>query len=213
MRILLILLLAIPAFANDWEQISDEDGIKVFRREVEGSPVLAFRGETVIDASVAKITGVLSDSSKKNDWVSDLLKAYDIKKISEVERIEYNATDAPWPVKNRDFVFHAKGDFDPKARTMTFNLKSTEDATVPPNDDHVRGELLHSKYVLKELSPTQTHTTVEIQVDPKGALPKWVANLVQKKWPRKTLSGIRKQVAKAEVAEHAHTAKLFAGKN
>ena len=33
-------------------------------------------------------------------------------------------------------------------------------------------------------------------MDPKGALPSWVVNLVQKAWPMNTLKALRKQVKK-----------------
>jgi hypothetical protein len=41
--------------------------------------------------------------------------------------------------------------------------------------------------------------TVEIMVDPMGAIPKWLARLKQKKWPRNTLTGLRNYLEKNEV--------------
>ena len=39
----------------------------------------------------------------------------------------------------------------------------------------------------------------ELDCDPKGAIPAWVVNLFQKSWPRNTLEGIRRQVAKPDI--------------
>jgi len=37
----------------------------------------------------------------------------------------------------------------------------------------------------------------EVHTDPKGSLPKWLVNLVQKSWAHTTLMGLRAQVGKA----------------
>ncbi len=200
-----LLLLASTSFGDEaWEQLSDEDGIKVWRREVEGSPVVAFRGEAVMNASLAKVASVLDDTKRKGEWVCNLLEAKDVKIISPLERIEYNRTDAPWPISDRDFVFKADVKLDKKAKTLYVHIKSTTDPSCPVDEDKaVRGELLDSKYTLVQLEDGRTRVTVEIQVDPKGSVPKWVVNWAQKGWPRKSLEGIRGQCAKSDVPELA----------
>jgi hypothetical protein len=202
--ILLLVAASTSLGGETWEELSDEDGIKVWRREVEGSPVVAFKGETVIPASLAKVASVLDDTSRKGEWVANLLEAKDVKIISPTERIEYNRTDAPWPVSDRDFVFRADVKVDKAARTLYVLIKSTTDASCPVDEEMaVRGELLDSKYTLTLLDDGRTRVIVEIQVDPKGSVPKWVVNWAQKGWPRKTLEGIRGQCKKADVKELA----------
>ncbi len=34
---------------GEWQEINDKDGIKVFRKQVEGSKIIAFRGVTVVE--------------------------------------------------------------------------------------------------------------------------------------------------------------------
>jgi hypothetical protein len=187
-----------------WEQLSNEDGITVWRREVAGSPVVAVKGEAVIAASLAKTASVLADTSRAKEWVCSLGEARVLRVISPTARIEYNRLAAPWPVSDRDFVFSTEIKIDRKARTVTFELKSVVDALAPPDDDKaVRGELLSSTYVLTQVEERKTKVTVEIQVDPKGSIPKWLVNYAQKGWPRGTLEGVRDQAAKADVKELA----------
>jgi hypothetical protein len=202
----LLLLLGVSTClgGNSWEELSNEDGIKVWRREVEGSPVVAFRGETIIDASLAKVANVLDDTPRKGEWVCNLLEAKNVRMISTMERVEYNRTSAPWPIKDRDFVFRADVKVDKKAKAITILIKSVTDPLMPVDEDKaVRGELLDSSYVLTSLGDNKTRVVVEIQVDPKGSVPKWVVNWAQKGWPRKTLDGIRGQCAKSDVKELA----------
>ena len=92
-----------------WEQLANEPTIKTWRKQVPGSPLFAFRGEAIIDASIPKIAQVLSDTSRKTEWVHKSVEAKNIRMISDLERIEYNHTSTPFPLTDRDFVFHEIG--------------------------------------------------------------------------------------------------------
>ena len=209
MSVSAITLASIP---RGWEKVSDDNGISVARQEVAGSPLVAFRGEAVIDAPMAKVANVLMDTSRKLEWVSDIKEARDIRQINQFERVEYNHTGTPWPTTDRDFVFHATAKLDRANQSMTFELKSIVDPAVPETKN-VRGELKQSYYKLTSIANgTKTMLEVEIQADPKGAIPKWLVNLTQKKWPRKTIEGIRAQCAKPDVLEHPGIKAYFASK-
>lgn len=189
---------------NDWEELSDEDGIKVYRRDVDGSPIVALKGEAIIEAPLGKVASVLDDTPRKLEWVCNRVEAKNVRVISPTQRVEYNHTSAPWPIKDRDFVFHAEIKVCKAAKTLTYELRSVEDPLMPVDEEKaVRGELLASSYLLKELPGNRTQLTVEIQADPKGSVPKWVVNLFQKSWPRKTIEGIRAQCKKEDVKELA----------
>jgi hypothetical protein len=43
---------------------------------------------------------------------------------------------------------------------------------------------------------TKTKLTVEVHTDPKGMLPSWLVNAIQKGWPSKTLNGLVKRARK-----------------
>jgi hypothetical protein len=81
-------------------------------------------------------------------------------------------------------------------------VKSVEHPKAPAKDSiGVRGVILHGRYVLQPKGPNQTFVKAEYLADPKGILPTWVVNIVQKNWPYKTLAGLRKQVKKSFVQE------------
>lgn len=206
----LISVLAVASVPSAWEELGNDDGILVHRREIPDSDIVAFKGEAVIDAPIAKVANVLIDTSRKLEWVADIKQAKNVREISEFERIEYNHTGTPWPVRDRDFVFHAKVELDRANKTVVFRLKSILDPSMPEASP-VRGELKESSYTLTSIeNDTRTRVLVQIQADPKGSLPRWVVNLTQKKWPRKTLNGIRLQVAKADVLENPAVKAYFA---
>lgn len=196
-----------------WESVADEDGIHVWRREREGSPLVAFKGEALVQAPIARVAMVLHDNKRAGEWVADAVEFRIVEQISPAERIEYNRTTAPWPVKDRDFVFRACLEVDPAHRTLLYRLRSVVDPRVPEDDDKaVRGELTNSSYLLEALDDSRTRVTVEIECDPRGSIPKWVVNLAQKGWPRATLEGIRRQVAKPDVLPLAWIDDALAGK-
>ena len=65
-----------------------------------------------------------------------------------------------------------------------------------PKTVGVRAELKKSLYTLTPMGANMTKVEVEILSDPKGLIPKWLVNLIQKSWPHKTLMAIKAQVEK-----------------
>lgn len=216
----LCLSAALPALADTvssdagWEELANEDGIQTWRKELEGSPVVAFKGRAVIDAPIAKVANVLYDTSRKLEWVAKIKESKDIRYMTKLERVEYNHTGTPWPLKDRDFVFHARARLDRANKTMVLHIQSVEDPAAPEQRCCIRAKLHSSNYTLKAVEGgAKTELTVEIHADPMGKVPKWVVNLFQKAWPRTTLENVQKQVAKADVKAHPELEAYFAGKD
>jgi hypothetical protein len=207
----LFFLLSSPSYAADqdraapdsqyqnWELIANKDGLKTFQRDTDQG-IVGFRGETVMDATIEQIATVLADMPSRKKWMDEVVEAKRIKMNSIFDRVEYNHTAVPWPFQNRDFVYSAKVDVNTKEKTMLITMQSTEDAEMPPKDGIVRGQMHLSRYYLKSLEGgKKTFVTVEIIVDPKGAIPKWIVRLKQKKWPRNTLSGLARYIANNKI--------------
>jgi hypothetical protein len=184
-----------------WEKIREEDGILVYRREIEGSPLVAFRGEGEIEAPIALVALVEMDLSHNSEWIDSLVEGRLLEARSESEYFAYSHIKGPPLISDRDFVNHIKVDFK-APDSITFNLQASEHPA-SPNDGHVRGQLIHSSFHLTAVTPTRTKLVCEIQADPKGSLPKWVVNFFQKGWAYKTIMALRKQVTKPGIVERA----------
>ncbi len=197
--VLAMTILASSAMAKintQWKSIKTEDGIKVFKGAVKGEDVVAFKGDAVIDGDIQEVMTVLYDMTKKKEWVDRLVETKLVRQLDKTARVEYNRSATPWPLSDRDFVYKAKIDFNKKKTFAKIRLNSTEDIKAPQNKGVVRGELKESMYTLTALKNGKTRLTVEILADPKGMLPKWLVNIIQKKWPLKTIAGIREQIKK-----------------
>jgi hypothetical protein len=195
---------AAPAQAPQptWEKIGDDEGIAVYRREVPGSPIVAFKGEGIIDASILRVSSVIVDSSRATEWIDSLKEARILRQVSETETIHYDHIGTPIVMKDRDFVSDCKLEFDPAQKKVMLKIHSVNDASAPATD-YIRGELLHSSFVLTSIEHgAKTRVVAEIHADPKGSVAKWIVNLFQKKWPHNTITSLRRQVAKPDIVEH-----------
>lgn len=187
-------------FAVEWKQVSDSNGITVSKTKIAGSKIVGFRGETSIYASAEKIMHVLVDNDHRVDWVDRLKTSTVLETVGPYEYVLYQEFKLPWPLKNRDFVYRGKATRMKDGRVV-LDLRS-ELHSKAPKTVGVRAELINSKYTITPIGKFKSKLEVEIFSDPKGAIPKWLVNLIQKKWPQKTLMAIKSQVEKTYVKEH-----------
>lgn len=186
---------------DDWEKIREEDGIFVYRKEVEGSPLVAFRGDGVVEAPLPKVALVQMNLDRVPEWVERMKESRVLEVLSDKDFLTYSHLGAPPLVSDRDFVNRIEIEYDAPSR-IKFNMHSVDDPKAPPTAG-VRGRLLHSSFELTALSPDRTRVVCEIHADPMGSLPKWVVNKFQKGWAFKTISQLRKQVQKNDLYERA----------
>lgn len=191
---------AAPNVGVDWKLINEEKGITAYRKTIPGSPVMAFKGHAIIEAPIGKIYSVILDNEHRKEWVDRLKVSQILENTTPTEYIVYQEFKLPWPISNRDFVYRGKATRNAETGVVQVEMTSIEYPNAPKTVG-VRADLLRSAYILTPIDKTKTMVEVEIQSDPKGALPHWLANLIQKKWPIKTLKGIQEQVVKDYVID------------
>lgn len=198
-----------PKDGAQWEQFDEQDGVRMYRRDVPGTSVVGLRGEAFIAAPIVRVASVLADRKRSTEWIDRLVKTKVIRELSESESINWNHIKTPSPLKDRDFVFKSVITTDPAKKKVTFSYFSVTDSLAPEYDDYVRGSFKSGKFELtmaertnKDGSKTRgTIVVAEVVVDPKGSVPTFLVNMVQKSWPHKTLTALRKQVAKPDIKD------------
>ena len=198
-----------PAQAPSWEMFDEEDGIRMYRRDVAGSSIVALRGEGFIAAPITRVASVLVDRKRSTEWIDRLVKTKLLREISETESIEWDHIKTPSPLKDRDFVFKTVITTDPAKKKVIFSYYSVTDPLAPETDDYVRGTFKAGKFELTMATRTNkdgtktpgTIVNAEVEVDPRGSVPKFIVNMVQKSWPHTTLMAMRKQVAKPDIKD------------
>ena len=198
-----------PAPAPQWELFDEEDGVRCYRRDVAGTDIVALRGEGFVAAPITRVASVLVNRSRAHEWIDRLAKTKMLRQLSETESINWNAIKTPTPLKNRDFVFKAVLSTDPAKKKFLVSYFSVTDPAAPETEHYVRGHFKSGKFELTMVERTNkdgtktkgTHVVAEVIVDPKGSVPKFLVNLVQKSWPHQTITALRKQVAKPDIRD------------
>ena len=182
------------ALAKGWEVVGTFDGVKVSRKVVKGSPLFAFKGITEAELPLDQIIATFSDPNQRKYWVDRYAEHTTIKKtpLSETYWIHFSL---PPLVSDRDYVLKSDASVDQDKGVIEVKIKSIEHPDYPVKCC-VRAQVKETYYKFTALSAQRTRLEVEVHTDPKGMLPNWLVNLIQKKWPSKTLSGLIRRARK-----------------
>ena len=103
------------------------------------------------------------------------------------DRIVYNRTDSPWPVWDRDVVVQTRGRIDVERKRIVIEMKSITDPRKPEVEGVVRIPRLAGHYVLRYITEDLTEVEYQIDADPGGSLPSWLAELASRDLPYHTI--------------------------
>jgi len=182
-----------------WQKSCTSNGLTLYWSKVEGSPVIAFRGEGIVEAPIEKVASIVIDTTRGTEWIDSLLESRVVHQISTAEFIEYDHMGTPFIMANRDFVSDVTLTADPQTRRFTVHYASVEDPLAPPFKKYVRGKMICEFKMVPMSMPDETYVEAEIHCDPKGGVPKWIVNLFQQGWPQTTFESLRKQVQKPDI--------------
>jgi hypothetical protein len=192
-----------------WEKIGDDDGIAVYRREVPGSPVIAFKGEGVM--THRSFAWQASSSTPRATGGSTALEARTLRHLEETDYIEYDHVGTPFVMKDRDFVIDRRPGFEPAAKKAT--LSFTRSPTCSPRRLPCPRRAHQHGFAMTALEHgTKTQLVAEIHCDPKGSVAKWIVNWFQKAWPHNTITRLRAQAAKPDIVDHARLKEIMTEK-
>jgi hypothetical protein len=179
-----------------WEQIDDDSGIRVFKREIAGQELPGFRGETVIAAPLERFVAELKDYKHHTEWMESCVASREIKDLGGGHVIDYNRTEAPWPVWDRDVVLDSHWTTSADGRLVVLTFVNTDPSLVPLPEKTVRMPRLRGFYRFWKLDPGHTKVVYQVEADPGGSIPTWLAKRVARDLPWKTLDALRERVTK-----------------
>lgn len=201
-RILLLLLLAWPALslaeATNWEGGRERDGIRVWTREVPGSPVRAFKATMVAKTTLSGLVNLIQDTENAPRWVYsteriDLLKQ-DVEKGSFVVRAQMNF---PWPLADRDVIVAGQVLQDARTLAVTIHSRGITAPEYPAAPDIVRMPEMEGTWIFRPLGNGMVEITMIGHADPGGHIPPGIVNMLLDMTPRKTLEGMRRLLPEA----------------
>jgi len=179
--------------SSGWETIFEEDGITVTERKLPGQSFPTFRGVGSVNASIYQVLAVVSDIKRYTQWLGNCLAAKMIEMKGWNEYVIYSRTNAPWPVSDRDAVYRSRVTVNADRTRVTIVFKAIR-GKVPEVSGVVRMINLRGHFKFRALGEHKTRIEYQVDADPRGWIPKWVARLASKKIPLSTIQGMRKRV-------------------
>ncbi|HRI27333.1 MAG TPA: START domain-containing protein [Chitinophagales bacterium] len=175
---------------NDWQLAKEQSGIKVFTRSGKAE-MKEYRGEAVIEAPVEEVFAVLNKFDEYSTWMPSCLENKIIKRVSDAEFYQYNVTDAPWPVSDRDSVMKTKITKQASG-VITIELTAVPDY-IPEKKGRIRVPTFKG---LWKLTPKNGKTEVIYEGKPStgGNIPTWLANSSVVDIPLNTLTNLKSLV-------------------
>lgn len=181
-----------PMATTDWVSAKDEDGIKVYTREVDGWDVEEFKVISVFKAKRYLIYNAIIDVVNYPNWYPDIMESELCKKVSDTEFYCYSKLDIPWPSTDRDGECHIKVTHNSEEKVTLIELNVCEKYK-PRYDGYVR--MTRGKGFWK-LTSKGEGTVVHYQYlsDPGGSIPAWIINMFIVDNPFNTVKALRQKV-------------------
>lgn len=192
LAVALVGLSPILTFEDQWELKKEKDGIRVFTRKVEDSPMRAFRGEMDLAANLDKIESLFKNVARFTEWAPGAKKVESLKEEKN-SRTFYLQTEAPWPVTDRDGIYQFT--FQREAGKLT--IKATcHPEYLPARKKHVRVPKSEGYWQFEEKADGIIHVIYENHSEPGGSIPGWLANSTVVNLPFESLQNLRQMIQK-----------------
>ncbi|MBI9068088.1 MAG: START domain-containing protein [Salinivirgaceae bacterium] len=175
---------------TEWELKKDNKNIKIYTREINGSPFKEFKAQGLLNGSAEKVIQILKAPDSYINWMPDCANAYLISRNSENSHTHYIENKAPWPVSNRDMVL--RSDYEKLANQGYFIKISSQPNVASINKGIVRIEKLSGFWLIEPKDSNKVSITYQIHTDPNGEIPSSIMNAFIVESPFKTLIEIQK---------------------
>jgi hypothetical protein len=181
---------------SKWIKIKDKNGIQVYSIAMQDTAIVKARAVAIINAPLENIQQQVDNLAQRPQWVPYLKYSRIIEKISPTEHIEYSLFSAPWPASDRDFVYRVKRLQERLGSSLqlSYRMQSVEHKAMPLQPGLIRGEIFSSVYRLTPINTEQTRVELIYHADPRGWLPNWIVNIIQRAFPFRMMQNLKRQL-------------------
>ncbi len=202
--VLVLVTLLVPALAGEWELERDEQGIRVYTREVPFSDIRQFRAEMTLPASLDLVLAVFDDFKHYPEWKFKVSMSGVLSQPDETSWYHYQDIRMPFPLDDRLFILHSR--LEPvSTREVVIDTRAVPDYCADNSEQPCH--LIHSsdalvvkqasgRHVLQQLEDGSTRVTWTQHAEPGGRLPDWLVNAMLVDGPWETFSKLREQVSR-----------------
>ncbi|PSS58830.1 START domain-containing protein [Pseudomonas sp. BBP2017] len=171
--ILALLLCSLAQAADNWQLAKDEDGIQVYLDDVAGSKYQRFRGVTLIKADVRTLSDLQENLRVACKWLYGCASM----RLLDVEGDStwvYLTTELPWPASPRDIVIKVQTERSDDGGLIRH--LSAVAGKVERQPGLIRVRQLKGLWTLIPKGEQLTEVTYQLEADPAGDIPSWLAN-------------------------------------
>ena len=187
------IVLAVNAEPN-WQLIKDENGIKVYIFETKDSDIVKAKTQTIINSPIAVVRSTLDDIEHRHEWIPFLIESTALSEYKNNKRIEYSHFYGPWPASDRDFVYQIEL-ISETDQQLVYKMHSIDSDLKREDVNKIRADLYESIYTLTALDSETTSVELVFHANPKGWLPNWIINIIQRVLPFKILRNLKDRLA------------------
>lgn len=184
---------------KDWKLVKENKGIQVFTKSTDHFDFKTFKAHIILDASVQSFVAVLNDIEYFKDWGYKIKESSLLKRKGDSVQIYYSVAKAPFPYKNRDGIYLNRFKWTSNNNTLWVDIEILDDyLDVKNNLVRVKGQGFWKVIVLPI---GQLDITFQMQLDPGGNVPAWMANIFVDDSPYYSLLNL-KEVIKNNKYQH-----------
>jgi len=187
-------LLVTPASGSEqetgWQLRKEQNGIRVFTREQQGSDFAAVRAEMILeDVRLSSLVALIDDPSACWLLEARCAESYTVERMSATEQFVYRHNDMPFPIKDRDVVMHFVWTQDPMTRIVELDNRNI-DGVLPENPKRIRLPSAVSGWRFEPLGQGRVLASSEGHLEPGASLPAWLLNSLLVDAPFNTMEAV-----------------------
>ena len=126
------------------------------------------------------------------------MESYIVKSVSEKELFYYFASDAPWPLKDRDLVIRMQISQDSTSGIVRIETNSVN-GFVSERENFVRIKNMSGLWVLTPLKSGFVKMEYFLTMELGGIVPDWLINYAMSYGPINTVTSLKKRVKQKNV--------------
>ena len=163
-----------------WSLRVERDGVRVWRRKVEGSAYDEVRGNGIIRVPPEDVIALLrrGDAETIRTYNPMYDSGHDLEQLDQYTKVSYGSVRAIFPFKPRDTVTRVAERNLPTVGGTALILHAVDHPAMPPRSDYVRAKILRGMHLVQPVAnqPGVTNFTFTQQVNAGGIIPAWLMN-------------------------------------
>ncbi len=176
---------------GEWKLKEEKEGITIYARENPFSDFNEFRAITTTNNSIGSFVAVLKDIEAIPEWMYSVKESRLLERQGDTVQIYHTEARAPFPFKNRDGIYLNRFHWLEEGRAVRVDIEILPDY-LEAVDNVVRIERGQGFWEARQTGDHILEITFQMQVDPGGSIPSWLANMFVVDTPLETLTELKR---------------------